>query len=111
MERGVAKVIGGDPKGNNFLYTNGKSVIIRNIEVICLFFYFFISLAIIHISYHCTLPINCSTFHLLPHPLGTLQSQTFKCALSKHLLINNMRYTRAASVAPATTPKGDLRVY
>lgn len=33
MERGVAKVIGGDPKGNNFLYTNGKSVIIRNIEV------------------------------------------------------------------------------
>lgn len=34
MERGVSKVIGGDPKGNNFLYTNGKSVIIRNIEVI-----------------------------------------------------------------------------
>lgn len=37
MERGVAKVIGGDPKGNNFLYTNGKCVIIRNIEV-CLSF-------------------------------------------------------------------------
>lgn len=34
MERGVSKVIGGDPKNNNFLYTNGKSVIIRNIEVI-----------------------------------------------------------------------------
>uniref|UniRef100_A0A3Q1JTH0 Uncharacterized protein n=1 Tax=Anabas testudineus TaxID=64144 RepID=A0A3Q1JTH0_ANATE len=32
MERGVAKVIGGDPKGNNFVYTNGKSVIIRNID-------------------------------------------------------------------------------
>ncbi|KAG1934645.1 WD repeat-containing protein 1 [Pimephales promelas] len=32
MERGVAKVLGGDPKGNNFLYTNGKSVIIRDIE-------------------------------------------------------------------------------
>lgn len=32
MERGVAKVIGGDPKGNNILYTNGKSVIIRNID-------------------------------------------------------------------------------
>ncbi|XP_064821709.1 WD repeat-containing protein 1-like [Oncorhynchus masou masou] len=32
MERGVAKVLGGDPKGNNFLYTNGKSVIIRNIN-------------------------------------------------------------------------------
>uniref|UniRef100_A0A3B4XY90 WD repeat domain 1 n=1 Tax=Seriola lalandi dorsalis TaxID=1841481 RepID=A0A3B4XY90_SERLL len=32
MERGVAKVIGGDPKGNNFLYTNGKCVVIRNIE-------------------------------------------------------------------------------
>lgn len=32
VERGVAKVIGGDPKGNNFLYTNGKSVVIRNIE-------------------------------------------------------------------------------
>nr|XP_033805058.1 WD repeat-containing protein 1 [Geotrypetes seraphini] len=31
-ERGVSKVVGGDPKGNNFLYTNGKSVIIRNIE-------------------------------------------------------------------------------
>ncbi|XP_060925494.1 WD repeat-containing protein 1 [Limanda limanda] len=32
MERGVAKVIGGDPKGKNFLYTNGKCVVIRNIE-------------------------------------------------------------------------------
>ncbi|KAM8757267.1 WD repeat-containing protein 1 [Acanthopagrus schlegelii] len=32
MERGVSKVIGGDPKGNNFLYTNGKCVIIRNID-------------------------------------------------------------------------------
>lgn len=32
MERGVSKVIGGDPKGKNFLYTNGKSVIIRDIE-------------------------------------------------------------------------------
>ncbi|XP_068451220.1 WD repeat-containing protein 1 [Clinocottus analis] len=32
MERGVAKVIGGDPKGKNFLYTNGKCVIIRDIE-------------------------------------------------------------------------------
>ncbi|KAG7462107.1 hypothetical protein MATL_G00199110 [Megalops atlanticus] len=32
MERGVSKIIGGDPKGNNFLYTNGKSVIIRNID-------------------------------------------------------------------------------
>lgn len=37
MERGVAKVIGGDPKGNNFLYTNGKCVVIRNIDVIFLF--------------------------------------------------------------------------
>lgn len=32
MSRGNSKVIGGDPKGNNFLYTNGKCVIIRNIE-------------------------------------------------------------------------------
>ncbi|XP_072109131.1 WD repeat-containing protein 1 [Mobula birostris] len=32
VERGVSKVIGGDPKGINFLYTNNKSVIIRNIE-------------------------------------------------------------------------------
>ncbi|XP_077459914.1 WD repeat-containing protein 1 [Stigmatopora argus] len=32
MERGVTKVISGDPKGNNFLYTNGKCVIIRNIH-------------------------------------------------------------------------------
>uniref|UniRef100_A0A8C9R3Z5 WD repeat domain 1 n=1 Tax=Scleropages formosus TaxID=113540 RepID=A0A8C9R3Z5_SCLFO len=32
MERGVSKIIGGDPKGNNFLYTNGKSVVIRNID-------------------------------------------------------------------------------
>ncbi|XP_029446779.1 WD repeat-containing protein 1 [Rhinatrema bivittatum] len=32
IERGVSKVFGGDPKGNNFLYTNGKSVIIRNVE-------------------------------------------------------------------------------
>ncbi|XP_048826244.1 WD repeat-containing protein 1 isoform X2 [Brienomyrus brachyistius] len=32
MERGVSKILGGDPKGSNFLYTNGKSVIIRNID-------------------------------------------------------------------------------
>ncbi|XP_028657651.1 WD repeat-containing protein 1 [Erpetoichthys calabaricus] len=32
VERGVSKVLGGDPKGNNFLYTNGKCVIIRNID-------------------------------------------------------------------------------
>ncbi|XP_074533439.1 WD repeat-containing protein 1 [Halichoeres trimaculatus] len=32
MERGVPKVIGGDPKGKNFLYTNGKCVVIRNID-------------------------------------------------------------------------------
>ncbi|KAK1346057.1 hypothetical protein QTO34_008526 [Cnephaeus nilssonii] len=32
VERGVSKIIGGDPKGNNFLYTNGKCVILRNID-------------------------------------------------------------------------------
>ena len=31
--RGIPIVLGGDPKGKNFLYTNGTSVIIRNIEV------------------------------------------------------------------------------
>lgn len=30
--RGQPVVLGGDPKGKNFLYTNGNSVIIRNIE-------------------------------------------------------------------------------
>lgn len=33
VERGVSKIIGGDPKGNNFLYTNGKCVVIRNVDV------------------------------------------------------------------------------
>ncbi|XP_069782091.1 WD repeat-containing protein 1 [Narcine bancroftii] len=32
VERGVSKVIGRDPKEVNFLYTNNKSVIIRNID-------------------------------------------------------------------------------
>lgn len=32
LERGVAKVLGGDPKRTNFLYTNRKCVIIRNID-------------------------------------------------------------------------------
>lgn len=41
MTRGTSKVIGGDPKGNNFLYTNGKCVIIRNIDVIIIFFFSF----------------------------------------------------------------------
>lgn len=36
VERGVSKIIGGDPKGNNFLYTNGKCVVIRNIDVMYL---------------------------------------------------------------------------
>lgn len=71
MERGVAKVIGGDPKGNNFLYTNGKCVIIRNIEVIfhllraifnkcCLLIYLYQpgSLAVIHISHNDVLLTN-----------------------------------------------------
>lgn len=30
--RGTPLVLGGDPKGKNFLYTNGNSVIIRDIE-------------------------------------------------------------------------------
>ncbi|EHB03648.1 WD repeat-containing protein 1 [Heterocephalus glaber] len=34
VERGVSKVIGGDPKGNSFLYTNGKCVILRNIDAL-----------------------------------------------------------------------------
>lgn len=34
-QRGQPIVLGGDPKGKNFLYTNGNSVIIRNIEVWC----------------------------------------------------------------------------
>ena len=32
-ERGVPIVLGKDPKGKNFLYCNGNSVIIRDIEV------------------------------------------------------------------------------
>lgn len=31
--RGQPIVLGGDPKGKNFLYCNGNSVIIRNIDV------------------------------------------------------------------------------
>ncbi|XP_014279934.1 actin-interacting protein 1 isoform X1 [Halyomorpha halys] len=31
-QRGAPIVLGGDPKGKNFLYTNGNSVIIRNID-------------------------------------------------------------------------------
>ncbi|KAL8207615.1 UNVERIFIED_CONTAM: WD repeat-containing protein 1 [Gekko kuhli] len=32
VERGVSKILGGDPKGSNFLYTNGKCVVIRSID-------------------------------------------------------------------------------
>lgn len=32
-QRGTALVINGDPKGKNFLYCNGKTVIIRDIAV------------------------------------------------------------------------------
>jgi len=31
--RGAAIVLGGDPKGKNFLYCNGNSVVIRDVEV------------------------------------------------------------------------------
>lgn len=31
-QRGTPLVLGGDPKGKHFLYTNGNSVIIRDIE-------------------------------------------------------------------------------
>ncbi|EDL37558.1 WD repeat domain 1, isoform CRA_a, partial [Mus musculus] len=33
VERGVSKILGGDPKGDHFLYTNGKCVILRNIDI------------------------------------------------------------------------------
>ena len=33
VERGVAKVLGGDPKGATFTYTNGNTVVIRDIAV------------------------------------------------------------------------------
>ncbi|GFX13791.1 uncharacterized protein TNCV_1718991 [Trichonephila clavipes] len=36
-QRGMPLVLGGDPKGKNFLYTNGHSVIIRDIEKRILF--------------------------------------------------------------------------
>ena len=32
-ERGMPLVINGDPKGQNILYCNGNSVVIRNVEV------------------------------------------------------------------------------
>lgn len=31
--RGESIKLGGDPKGKNFVYTNGKSVFVRDIEV------------------------------------------------------------------------------
>lgn len=39
-QRGHPLVLGGDPKGKNFLYTNGNSVIIRNIQVSHFLFFF-----------------------------------------------------------------------
>jgi len=35
--RGISIVLGGDPKGKNFLYTNGNSVVIRDIAVRALY--------------------------------------------------------------------------
>jgi hypothetical protein len=32
-QRGLPTVLGGDPKGKNFLYTNGNSLVKRNIEI------------------------------------------------------------------------------
>ncbi|XP_074064951.1 WD repeat-containing protein 1-like isoform X2 [Macrotis lagotis] len=32
VERGVSKILDGDPKGHNFLYTNRKCVMLRNID-------------------------------------------------------------------------------
>jgi hypothetical protein len=38
--RGQPIVLGADPKGKTFLYTNGNSVFIRNIEVSLIISYF-----------------------------------------------------------------------
>lgn len=46
-QRGQPIVLGGDPKGKNFLYTNGNSVIIRDIEVIKIYKYFVINTRLI----------------------------------------------------------------
>jgi hypothetical protein len=37
VTRGQSVHLDADPKGENILYTNGKSVFIRNIEVIAMF--------------------------------------------------------------------------
>jgi len=46
--RGVAIVLGGDPKGKNFLYTNGNSVIIRDIAVLCYCYCDIMNTVIVH---------------------------------------------------------------
>jgi hypothetical protein len=40
--RGQPIVLGADPKGKTFLYTNGNSVFIRNIDVRLIFILYFI---------------------------------------------------------------------
>ena len=41
--RGVPIVLGGDPKGKNFLYANGSSIVIRNIDVSNFFYILMVS--------------------------------------------------------------------
>ena len=60
VERGVSKIIGGDPKGNNFLYTNGKCVILRNIDV---------STSSPYPPAQAGVPILGATLRLIPLPL------------------------------------------
>lgn len=81
MERGVAKVIGGDPKGNNFLYTNGKCVIIRNIDVRRFLILFFSLYPVCHISNRLSSSKNLDL------------TLVFKCKVIKILLGNLQMYS------------------
>lgn len=59
--RGTPIVLGGDPKGKNFLYTNNNSVIIRDISVS--FFY------VRRVFIDCACFTTISTIFQLFHPI------------------------------------------
>lgn len=65
-QRGQPLVLGGDPKGKNFLYTNGNSVIIRNIDVsiVCKIIYLFIFYLFILSRYLLAMDDFRSTSHI-----------------------------------------------
>ena len=79
--RGTPIVLGGDPKGKNFLYTNNNSVIIRDISVS----FFYVRRVFIDCACFTTISTIFQLFH--PIPIWCRRKPEKPCFICKHKVL------------------------